>query len=368
MLLIAIAAWLVGFAIWISMVLDGTTTTVSWRVYEAAGLHWRHSEPLYETRTIEGFQYFPQSAMLISPFTWLGHALGGVAWRATWWTLYAVGLWRMMRRIAPAHAWLGFPLVTAFTIMLASGPLGNGQANLAVGALLLHATAELADQRWWRATAVLGFGVALKPLMAVPLLLAWALHRPLRWRIAVALLVVAAAPWLVKDYHYVATQFTTCLAKLRLATRPRELYEDLRGLLATAGWLMPHSIYLVVRAVAAVGTLLLCARARRLREPFACVALAAYAAGYLMLFNPRTQSTSYAIVAGPAALLAAAHLLDRRWAAAVPLVVILTAWSINYHLVHAIEYWLKPLGCLGFVGLLAHTIERPPVSWLRTTT
>ena len=137
-----------------------------------------------------------------------------------------------------------------------------------------------------------------------------------------------------------------------------------QSVVATLGWWMPHAIYLVVRAVAALVTLALCWRARaRLQLATAAVVIAAAAATYLMLFNPRTQSTSYVIATAPAAALAALHLLERRWSAAAPLVIVTLAWMVSYHDVAAIEFWLKPLGAVILAAALIHTVHRPPAAW-----
>jgi hypothetical protein len=40
--------------------------------------------------------------------------------------------------------------------------LGNGQAKLALVALALHVSVDLIERNWWRASALLTFGVGLK--------------------------------------------------------------------------------------------------------------------------------------------------------------------------------------------------------------
>ena len=362
---LAAAAWLLVFVL--VVVLSHRWLGRSFRVYQAAGGHWLHQQPLYDTRTIEGFQYFPQAAMLMAPFAWLGQPLGGLAWRALWWTLYGAGMARVVTRVAPQQAPIGFLIASALAVGSGTGALSNGQANLAVAGLLLHATAELVDERWWRATAVLAFGVALKPLMAVPLLLAWAVYPRLRWRLPLALVVALVAPWLTARHVYVVDQYRACVIKLRVASDPGGLYEDLRGLLASAGWRIPHFTYVVVRMVAAVATVAVSMRARRLGPAQAAVVIAGLAAGYLMLFNPRTQSTSYVIAAAPAAVLAAAHLLERRRANAAPLMAVVLVWMVSYHDVAAIQFWLKPLGAIVFLASLLHVIWRPPATWVAAT-
>jgi hypothetical protein len=365
---LAVLIWAGVFAAVISLLLAGRLQTISYGVYAAAGQHWLASQPLYETVTTEGFQYFPTSAMLSVPLAWLGRPLGDVVWRALWWSLYALGIWRLACAVAPTRTRECFLLATCLAVGPATGALSTGQANLAIAALMMHVCVDLTAKRYGRATAVLTFGLALKPLIAVYLLLAWALHRPLRWRLPPACMAMALTPWIVKDGSYVVAQYAACLAKLRVSGSPPGLYEDMRGLFATLGWLMPHTIYLGLRAVAALAVLALCVRAQRvLREPYAGLLTLAFAESYLMLFNPRTQTTSYAMTASVAALLAASYLLDGNRLAAIRMAIIVLAWSVNYHTFGFIEFWWKPLVCIGFSALLVRAVLMPTQAWRLST-
>ena len=125
-------------------------------------------------------------------------------------------MWRVARQLQPGRAGVCWSLATGFAIISATGSLGNGQANLALAAITLHVTADLVEQRWWRASALLGFGLGLKPLLAVLVLLTWSLYRPLRWRIPLSVAAVFSLPWLLRDRSYVARQFADCLVKLKL--------------------------------------------------------------------------------------------------------------------------------------------------------
>jgi hypothetical protein len=123
---------------------------------------------------------------------------------------------------------------------------------------------------------------------------------------------------------------------------------------------MPHSLYWWVRVFAAMATLFSCVMAhRRMRDPYATVFTAAFAVTYLMLFNPRTQSTTYSIVGCLAAVLAAVCALDGRRKLAAAITVIVLAWTVNAHTFHFIEFWLKPLACVFFAVLLMQELVRP---------
>jgi hypothetical protein len=353
----AVVTWCGVFAVMIGLLLTGHIDAVPYHVYAAAGQRWLEHKPLYETVTIDGFQYFPQAALLFSPFAWLGHPVGDVAWRALAWLLYATGIWRLARDLAPHNAALCFTLATGLAVISAAGSLGNGQANLVTGALMLHATAELIAQRWWRATLVLSVGFALKPLMAVMLLLVWAVYRPMTWRIPLALVGVFLMPWLVREPAYVMAQYVACLTKLRMCAAPGRLFEDMRGMFASVGWLMPQPFYWVLRVLAAVGVLGLAWYSRKsLREPFASFFIAAFSANYLMLFNPRTMSTSYVMTVCYAALLAAWYVLQSRARAAIGMCAIVFGWTVSYRMFGFLQHWLRPLDCMVFCAALLHQV------------
>jgi hypothetical protein len=104
---------------------------------------------------------------------------------------------------------------------------------------------------------------------------------------------------------------------------------------------------------------------RRLREPHASLVIAAFAVSYLILFNPRTQSTSYAMTGALAALLAPMHAAEgRRLRACTQLLLCLT-WTVNYNWpgFAFIECWLKPLAAVVFVVCLLGDTFCPPAGW-----
>jgi hypothetical protein len=348
-----IAAWLLwiaSFSVLVGLWLAGQVHSISYGVYADAGQRWLHGEPLYDTSNIEGFQYLPQSAILVAPLSSLGSPAGDILWRALGWALLAVGTLRFAGLLAPLLRHQVFLVATCLSIGTAIGPLGNGQANLLLAALTLHVGADVAEQRWWRAAAVAVLGFALKPLMAVLLLLVWALYRPMWWRVPLALAVAAVAPWFFADSGYVLAQYSDCLAKLALSSRPGPDYEDLRGLLGTIGLVVPHDVSTATRIVAAVGTLVICRAAqRRARGPYGVALIVALAAVYLVLFNPRTQSTTYAVPGSIVAVLAGLYAVERRRPALLAMVVVQIAFTLNYAYLPFIELWLKPLTAV-FLG------------------
>jgi hypothetical protein len=354
-LTLAWSAWVAAFAITVWLVLSHYLNPIPYGVYAEAGRHWLRHKPLYDLTNIDGFQYFPQAAIIFSLFAKLGAVGGNVAWRAVNWTAYTFGMWRVSRRFVPDRYALAFLIATALSVVPSTGSLGNGQANLALAALMLHAAVELSLCRWNRATALLAFGLGLKPLMAPMLLLGWIIYPELRWRVPLALMLVAILPFALRDPNYVLTQYSDCWIKLKLCATPDRLFEDLRSLLSVAGFDLSHQAYMIVRLCGAAAVLGVGLWAhRRLSEPLASVLIASYAASYLMLFNPRTLSSSYVMTIGPAALLATQYLFARRAAIAAIVLAILTCWTISYHVIPVVEHWLRPFACIAFWVVLVY--------------
>lgn len=353
---IASSIYVVTYAVMMTLVLRGSVQSIPYGVYKAAGARWLSSQNLYETQTIDGFQYLPTSAWLFSGLALLGSPLAECAWRVLSLGLYATGLWRLSKRIMPARASACFLVATCLSIGPAGNNLGNGQANVLLCALGLHVAADLVLQRWWYASATLAFGLALKPLMVVLLLLVVALYRPARWRTALALLVVFGTPWLLRDPIWLAHQYAVCWSKLRMCAAPDRQFEDIRGLLFSLGISLSSEEYLVIRAIAAVCVFAIAWRARpSASEPMSSFVLCALAANYLVLFNPRTLSTSYVMTAAFAGLLAARNGLRSQYRGAIVLTVIAMIWNLSGNFAGSSKYWLKPLAGILLLGVLAQT-------------
>ncbi len=232
----------------------------------------------------------------------------------------------------------------------------NGQANLPAAALMLHAVLDLREQRRWRATLWLTIGVALKPLVLALALLACVVDAALVWRLALSLSLLALAPLATAPAAYVLSQYHDCARKLALSAEPNRHFEDLRGLVWRLGWLIPYRWLQALAAVAALAAAALCSqlRQRRWSRRDATLLVYAVAAVYLMLFNPRTQANSYAIVAPAAALPAALFALHRRWRVAAPMSLAVVCWYGSA--LPPTACWLKPLACIAFAIVLVRTI------------
>jgi hypothetical protein len=363
---LAALAWAGVFAVVAAIVLAGNRRTVTGNYRDAAFL-WFQGKDLYEgaIRTGHGFLYLPQAAILFAPFAWLPLKVGEIAWRALSMGAFAIGIRRyasLAGREAGAEL---FPLVTALSLPLAFSCFRNGQSTVLIAALMMIAVADIAEERWGRAAAWLSLGFALKPLVLVLTLLSGALYRPLRWRLLAGTAVVLAFPFLFQSPAYVAGQYRSCLAGMQATARLgiESYWAHFFGMLKVGGLSVSPSVQTGVRILAAGGTLGLCLLARR-----RCTAaetgvwLYALAACYLMLFNPRTENNSYAML-GPAiaAFCGKALLVERRPKVAFALALSVAAILGSHQITRWItppprSIWLAPLACAGFLAFLAFTL------------
>ena len=319
----------------------------------------RPREPLYDTKTIDGFLYLPHTALVVTPFWRLGGNLGEATWRAFGWSLFAWGTWRLTSNAVFENTGKAFLLVTLLVLGPSIQSLAIGQANLHMAALMMLTTVELSKERWWHATGFLMLCLAIKPLIIVSLCLVCVLYRPMWWRTALATGVLLLLPFVAAPPQYVIAQYRDCLTKELLADRPDRIFENISGLLSVLGVAITASAFLVMRIAGAFATLLACAVAKsRQREPFVSFLILAFAGVYLMLFNSRTQPSSYVIVAPVAALWTVVSLREHRRLVPILMFAILLCWCASNRGPRFAKYWLKPFACIAFCAVLVRRLGR----------
>jgi hypothetical protein len=154
-----------------------------------------------------------------------------------------------------------------------------------------------------------------------------------------------------------------CGQTLLWAAQPHEpKFSDLPALLGRLGMGMPDWAWTFLRLSFALVSLVLGAVAvRRLVRIESAWAIGALGATYLMLFNPRTETCSYVILAPFVATLALLYLRagNREWLGRALCVGVLCFACDAIPVVHyATDRWLKPLVALLFVPVLVDFIFR----------
>jgi hypothetical protein len=322
------------------------TDQVSNHVYEQASAAWWERESLYRPFNDRGFLYLPHAAVLYTPFARGDLVVRHVAVRSAFLILFVAGLACLAGVGDRLRRGARFLLLTLASLPLVVQSMRQGQMNLPMVGAMLLGTAALATGRFGWAAAALTLAVVFKPIAAPLLLLAGAVFfRPLAARLLVALAVAFALPFLTGPPAYVWAQYEEMVHKLTFASAPPTMYYDVRGLLETGlGLVLPTSVLTVVRGLAALGVLALGLWVRR-RADAERTALLLYvlAACYLMLFNPKTEDPTYAVL-GPAIGLA----LVEAWALGRPrpeqalLLLLPLPIALSWELFGGRAYWFRP--------------------------
>ena len=372
------AAW----CFWIALTIivgvkaaGGDTRTVSVN-YRQAAQHWVAGEPLYRDDG-QGFLYLPTAAILYAPLLPLPYGAGELLWRCFAVGMFAWGVRQLASLIEPEKPGETvrvdpFGLLTLVSLPIAWSAARNGQSTLPMAGLMMLAAADIAARRWNRSALLMAAAFAIKPLALVMLLLAAAVHRPLRLRCGVGLALVLAAPFLFQRPEYVAGQYADCLAMLRTASdfglQPR--WAQVFSMLKIAGADVPAGVQTALRAAAAFGTLALAFLAvRRWPSARAAAWMFGLAALYLVLFNPRTENNTYCLAA-PAVglLLAEVWIVERRprMAAVVGLLAvgILGSYELGKFFTPPEQsVWLAPLAASAVAAIVVRRLlaaPRPP--------
>jgi alpha-1,2-mannosyltransferase len=355
----AAGLWLLAFLVIAGDIVRRPGSHTTTRTYRLASMNWWAAVDPYTYDSHSGFMYFPQAAILYTPFTWGPVLLGDLLWRAAVFALFAYALVRLARiflgsagRVTPRT----FLILTLLALPSSLASLRNAQFDLPLAALIVLTTAEIAEARWTPAAVWLCLAVVLKPLAAVPLLLFGALYiGKLAPRLALGLVITFLIPFLNPHPAFVAHEYRRCVQTLLWATQSHEpKFSDLAALLEHVKIVVPDAVLTALRLIFALGFLGLGALARHRRRPIdAAWIIGALAAVYLMLFNPRTETCSFVMLAPFTATLALFEWPRRRWLAwALGVGSICLACDSIPGLFHVTDRWLKPLVALLFIPVL----------------
>jgi hypothetical protein len=238
-----------------------------------------------------------------------------------------------------------------------------GQSTAAMAGLMLLAAVELAHERWWRSAICLSLALAVKPLAIVMILLTAALYPAMRSRLTMGIAVVVAAPFLFQRPEYVWQQYLGCAEMLRLAVRrgDEQWWAQLFGLLKYLGWEVSSQGQTITRVFAAIATLALCWLAKHRRDAkTAAFFLYALSVCYLMLFNPRTENSTYCLLSPAIAVFIAEAFKERHayWTGAALIIAVIGmvgSYEIGKFFTPETgrPVWLAPMMCAPFACYVA---------------
>jgi len=353
--------WAVLFLVTAAIILSGSGRTVV-PAYREGAVSWVAGSLIYHHIGVGGFTYLPQAAILFIPFSLFSVAAGEVVWRLVNIAVFSLGIFRFAGLAGGRSGKSFFPLMTLVTLPMAWDCARNGQATLALTGLMLLAVVDVAQQRWWRATLWLVLGVSVKPLAIVLVLLVMAIDRPMSWRVAVGMLVTALFPFVTQHPGYVLEQYAACWKNFTTAVQVGAAeggWTSPFHALRITGIAVPEMVQTVLRLAAALGTLLLCWQSRRRHDAVgSAVYVFSLSVVYLMLFSPRTENNTYAML-GPAiaVFLAGAYLTGSRSREGILLagiaLAIVGGRAIERLLTpHAGTSWMSPLMAVCFTAYL----------------
>jgi alpha-1,2-mannosyltransferase len=361
----ALGLWLVAFLVIAGDIVRRPASHTTTPTYRLASTNWWAGIDPYTYNSHSGFMYFPQAAILYTPFTWGPTLLGDLLWRAAVFMLFGYALVRLARSFLTSEGRVSsstFLVLTLLAVPSSLASLRNAQFDLPLAAFIVLATAEIAKARWKAATLWLCLALALKPLAAVPLLLFGALYfRTLLPRLVLGLVILFLIPFINLHPVFVAHEYRRCMETLLWAAQPHEpKFSDLTALLEHVHVTVPDAILTILRLIFALIFLGLGAWAVRSRKAVnAAWSIGALAATYLMLFNPRTETCSYVMLAPFTATLALQEWPRRRWLAwALGIGSICLACDSLPGLFHLTDRWLKPLVAVLFLPVLVAFITR----------
>jgi hypothetical protein len=369
----AVAAWALLLAV-VSVKAAGWPHDHSlYPVFATAARNWRAGTDLYrqtgpEAAGLDVYRYSPLIAALLTPLSFLPDRLGSVLWRLLNAAVCLGGLAWWSRSVLPGSVSRSErALLFLLVLPLAVGNLNNAQSNPLVLGLLLGSLAAAGARRWTLASGGLALACLFKLYpIAVGLLLVVRYPRPLAGRLALALAVGLALPFLLQHPDYVAGQYASWVEYLHGEDRsgfPLEsCYRDLP--LLCRRWLVPLSPhgYLLVQVLAGGGMAAVCLACRRRGWPKwrLLTLLTGLGSCWMTVFGPATESCTYILV-GPSAAWALVDAWQRSGSVGVRLwlgvaygllvATYMSAWFPS-------DYRLQPLGLQPLAGLmlLAHLL------------
>ncbi|HSQ78179.1 MAG TPA: glycosyltransferase 87 family protein, partial [Nitrospirota bacterium] len=222
---------------------------------------------------------------------------------------------------------------------------------------------DVARSRWWRATLWLSLGVAVKPLAIVLVLLIMVIYRPMTWRMLLGTAAIALMPFVAQHPAYVLQQYAAFLHSTTKAVHVGVVVQGWSSpfsALRLVGVDLPEHVQTALRLVAALATLVLCVLARRRHDAVhSAIFVFSLAVAYLMLFSPRTENNTYAML-GPAiaVFLAEAFFVEKRSPGEGILLGSIAVALLGSRLLerlltpHAGTSWVSPLMAVCFAGYL----------------
>ena len=333
--------------------------------YVLAGYHWIRGEYLYGNW--RGFIYSPIVAAFFAPLSLLPPNLAYPFWLLLNASVFLCGLATLLRsNVIPEFRHDSFALVYLLLVPCTLGNLDVGQANPFVAGLLMSAVAAVRCELWSFAAICIAIASFFKiyPL-AVGMLVCVVAPRRFIWRLLLALLLLALAPYLLQHWSYVTDQYREWIATRasdnRLNYSIKYAPVDLWFLIHVIAHLpIPSWIYALIQLSTGGLIALLCIWGKWKAWNFQRILCSLFflVSIWMTLCGPATEAHTYLLMA-PALVLALVKslrdrqpLLLRALVSAAFLLQMVHTTRINY-LLHNKQEWVfipQPLSALLFLA------------------
>jgi alpha-1,2-mannosyltransferase len=272
-------------------------------------------EPIYVVGDLHGFHYLPITLILGTPLTWMSHLAAGAVVGLVSAGLLAASVCYLAWCFDPRRPLLMGGIILGISGMAATISFGLLQLQILMTAAMIAATAAGMKGRYREMALWLALGIAVKPLAIVMALLAAVVIPGMRAVLGGTIVLLIALPYAFCDWGYLSTEYVDYFLQLGHITSavPGEwpYQADFSIFLSHLGVELGSPARLAIRAVAALGTLLLAVRVASWGNLRATAfALLALSVCYIGLFNPRQEDVSF-FVAAPAIATIAVLILSR---------------------------------------------------------
>lgn len=363
-------AWFIwlGFAIGVIVFawVEGFSHTVT-DAYRSGSDNWLAGRPLYLIDDSLHFLYPPTSAMFFAPYSMLPYVLGEILWRGTCIGVLAMGVRSASAAATRACGTELFPLVTLLTLAALLPAARNGQATLLITGMMLGAIGAATSRRWMVTGFLLSLATVIKPVAVVLLLLFSVLRPRVIMPILVFMLLLILIPAIHGGFGKASADLMDWIQKMGTASAPSVEFRvsDLFGGLVAFGIDVPVAIAYPIRALAAIGILVLCALSlARFGHVRGVLLTGAFGFTYFLLFNPRTENNGYGALAPAEAILASwlilfqSRMLLGVVVASLPFVA-LSGYELGKFITPGRETWIAPLSAIIFLGVLCYLLFKP---------
>jgi uncharacterized membrane protein (Fun14 family) len=206
-------AWSIALAVLVLRhAAGGVERVYAFNDYMLAGSHWLRGEYLYGNW--RGFIYSPGIAAFFVPLALLPSVISYGLWLLLNVAVFLGGFAALLKsNIVPGLDSKSIALCYLLLLFCAVGNLDVGQANPFVAGLLMFAIAAVTRERWNTAALCIALATYFKIYpVALGMLISVIAPRRFIGRLLLALLVLAAAPYLFQHWSYVTSQYQAWIA------------------------------------------------------------------------------------------------------------------------------------------------------------